>query len=141
MIYLFKVTKRQFRRLFKVFSLILLINYPVLPFLSSFTQGDIECDSYDILTCVSVAFLFIAIIFFFWCMVWLMVYITYFAEDYRVKKINNNLYSLPLLYVRHIQNSFRGKLIQSSSLILILCILCAGVVSLFFYEMLNLFSG
>jgi len=135
-----KITKEQFKKLFKIFSLILMIDYPIMPFLSSFYTGDKICEDYDTLTCVSVMLIFIVLIFFFWCATWLMCYIAFFMEDYRGKVAENKLSSIFYWYARYVQSSFREKLIQEVVIKLILTLLCIGVSFLFIRELLSLFT-
>ena len=135
-----KITKEQFKKLFKIFSLILMIGYPIMPFLSSFYTGDTICEDYDTLTCVSVMLIFIVLIFFFWCATWLMCYIAFFMEDYRGKVAENKFSSIFYLYARYVQSSFREKLVQEVVIKLILTLLCAGVSFLFIRELLSLFT-
>ena len=135
-----KITKEQFKKLFKIFSLILMIGYPIMPFLSSFYTGDTICEDYDTLTCVSVMLIFIVLIFFFWCATWLMCYIAFFMEDYRGKVAENKLSSIFYWYARYVQSSFREKLVQEVVIKLILTLLCAGVSFLFIRELLSLFT-
>lgn len=134
-----KITKNQFKKLFKIFSLILLLDYPILPFLSSI-GGDIKCDDYDILTCISISLFFILIVAFFWSMIWFMSYIAFFMEDYRSKDFKNKMSPPIYSYVKYIQNSYRDKLIQSLVMKLILILLCVGVFYLFMYEVFNIFN-
>ncbi len=135
------INKKQFKNLFKIFSLILLIDYPILPFAVSYMQGDFGCEGYDAITCFSAALFFIVLIAFFWCMFWLMNYIAFFMEDYR-RKDTDSKWMLPFyLYVRYVQSAYKGKIAQEFVMKLILVILCCVVLYLFFRELYNLFFG
>jgi hypothetical protein len=131
-----KITKKRFIGLFKFFSLILFIDYPLLPILSSLKDGKSDC-GYSPLFCISIMLLFILIIAFFWCIIWFINYAVFFMEDYRDKKIEKNLLWPFYLYVKYIQNSCKNKSVQSNSIKLILAALCFGVICLFFYELIS----
>ena len=135
---LLKLTKVQFERLFKVFSLVLLIDYPALPFFTSFLKKESFCDGDDIVICTIAALLFMLIVICFWCVFWLMNYAVFFMDDYRGKQIERKI-SLPFfLYVKYLQNSFKNKPIQSFVLELILVLTCIGVIYLFLYELFQI---
>ena len=74
------ITKRKFKRLFQIFSLILFLDYPVLPLISEFIHKDYSCDEYEVLTCISVTLIFTALIASFWCVFWAMNYVAFYME-------------------------------------------------------------
>ena len=129
-----RITEKQFKKLFKILSLILIIDYPLLPFLLSLVERNTGCE-YNTLICISLTFLFVAIIAFFWCIIWLMNYITFFMNDYRNKNIKSNVWLPFLLYIKYVQNSYKDKPVQALSIKLILAIFCLGVICLFLYEL------
>ncbi len=132
-----KITKRQFKNLFAGFSLLLIIDYPLLPFLLSLFYDNQEnfCEEYSLGSCLLITLSFMGLIISFWCLAWLINYAIFFMDDYRNKKLKSNL-SLPFyLYIKYTQKSFRNSRIKSSFAALILVILCFGAAYLFFHEL------
>lgn len=135
-----KITKNRFIQLFKIFSFILLINYPLLPFLGYFLGEKKPWCEDDVLTCGSAILLFMFIIFLFWCIVWFMNYAVFFMDDYKHKKAKNKIVLPFYWYINYLQNAYRDRAVQSSSLKVILAVICCGDVYLLCYELFNLFT-
>ena len=134
------ITKKQFKNLFVIFSLLLVVDYPLLPFLSSLLLNNKRdfCEDYSINTCLFITLSFTITIIFFWCMAGLINYSIFFMKDYRNQKFKIGL-SLPIyLYIKYTQKSFRDNKIKSYSVALILVILCFGIIYLFLRESLML---
>lgn len=135
-----KITKKQFRNLFVGFSLLLVIDYPALPFLSSlfFDNKENFCEDYSLGICLFITLSFIAVIGLFWCIAWLINYAIFFMKDYRDQKLNNDLLLPFYLYIKHTQKSFKNSKVKSFSVALVLAIFCFGAIYLFFQELIML---
>ncbi len=133
------ITKQNFQKLFRFFSLIMLINYPLLPFVSSMIGGDKSGCEEGIIFCGIIALIFMSVVGLFWSAIWFINYAIFFMEDQRGKMIKTKLSSLPLLYVRYVQNSCKDKMIQSISMLVVLCLMCFGTIYLLFYELYWIF--
>ena len=137
-----KITKKQFKNLFKIFSLLLIFDYPVLPFLSSsfFNHEQNFCEGYDISICLLITSSFILVIAVFWCVAWLLNYIIFFMEDHRNQKIKRNLLLPFYLYVKCNQTLCKDSTIRSASIALVLIILCSGALWISLYEIYRVYE-
>ena len=138
-----KITKKQFKNLFIGFSLLLIINYPLLPLLSSllFNNGGSFCEDYSINICLFITISFVALVAFFWCIAWLINYAIFFMDDHRNQKLKNSFLLPFYLYIKYIQKSFKGSKVKSYSVALVLAIFCFGVIFLFFHELSLILSA
>lgn len=130
------VTKKSYKKLFKIFSLILLLDYPILPLVFGIIRSESGCE-YSTITCITVMISMMMIIFIFWTILWLNNYIIFFLDDYKNKIPNKGLFNIPYFYIKYVQSSFKGKLIQSFSNASVLLVVNFGVIYLFFYELYN----
>ena len=130
-----KITKKQFKNLFIFFSLLLIIDYPLLPLLSSLISKKDFCEEYNTDICLLITLSFTAFVMLFWCVGWLLNYIIFFMDDRRNQEIKKNLLLPVHLYIRYIQGLCKNSAVRSSSIALVLIILCFGVVYLFFREL------
>jgi hypothetical protein len=135
-----KITKKQFKNLFIFFSLILVIDYPLLPFLSSFISKKDFCEEYDTDICLLITLSFTAFVMLFWCVIWGINYIIFFMEDRRNQEIKKNLFLPFHLYIRYVQGLCKNSVVRSSSIALVLIILCFGAIYLLFRELLALLA-
>ena len=126
------MTKYNFLRLFRIFSLILIIDYPLLPISLSLLKKEPFCES-NIEICLLSMILFFLIIALFWCVIWFMNYAVFFMDDYRSKNYKIKM-GLTVAYVRYLQYSCRDKPMRMFFLSLLLLFVCLVVLAVLFAE-------
>ena len=131
------MTKKQFKNLFKIFSFLLIIDYPLLPILLSGIAKKSFCEELDWISCGIITFSVTALVLLFWCLFWLVNYCVFYMDDYRGKKLKRD-FKLPFyLYINYIQYSFKDSKMKPMIIASLLIILCLSVICLFFYELRN----
>ncbi len=130
------ITKEQFKKLFKVFSLILFLVYPILPFLTNVVKNKQMMCSYGAINCIAISLIFIFIIWFFWSISWLINYITFFISD--ISEIENKKLKIFSFYFKYIWKVGQNKKVRSSFLE-VLVIECFGVLLLLLIQINNIF--
>lgn len=107
------ITKRRFKKLFKGFSLILILVYPILPFLTSIIKNQPICDD-GVGSCIVISLLFVFIVWCFWCISWLINYVVFFIHD--ISEIRSGKLRIFSFYFEYIWKVGRNKRIRSSFL-------------------------
>ena len=120
-----KLTLNQFKKIVIFFSLVLLLDYPILPWILSFSQAESQCE-YDGIICVSLSSIFILIIAFIWYVIIKANYFIFFTDRYKSKynfdsseKASSILFFLKSLFIKkYYFNSWVGKSLILSTMLL-----------------------
>jgi hypothetical protein len=129
-----KYRKKQFKRMFNIFSLILVLVYPILPFLNAIIKNKPICN-YDNGICVIIFMVFIFIVWCFWCVSWLINYIIFFIDD--VSSIESIKSEILLFYFKYIWKMGQNKKIKSVFLE-VLIVECFSVLLLMLIQINNI---
>ena len=79
-----EITKKQFKKIVIFFSIILLLDYPILPWILSFLSKDYQCE-YDNLTCLGMSFALMTIVGLFWYLIVMANNIMFFTNYYKTR--------------------------------------------------------
>jgi len=75
-----------------------------------------------------------------WSIFFGIFYIALFSKDVRNEKIKFEANVIKKIYVKYLQSSARGKIIQSFGLLLPIMIACFFILKLFFYQIIHLIN-
>jgi len=131
------MTKKQFINLFKIFSFLLIIDYPLLPIILSGINKKSFCEELDLISCGIITFSVTAVVLLFWCLFWLVNYGVFYMDDFGGKKLKRDFKMPFYLYINYIQYSFKDNKMKTRIIASLLIILCLSVIYLFFYELRN----
>lgn len=124
------ITKKQFEKLFKIFSLILLLDYPILPLLETVINDKQVCN-YNAISYTMVFLAFILIIWCFWSISWLINYVVFFVYD--ISEIESKKLRIFSFYFKYIWKIGQNKKVRSSFLE-VLVIECFGVLFMLLFQ-------
>lgn len=136
-----KITKRQAKLIFLIFSVLLVADYPILPLLIGVLEKTNNCSDYDnFLTCAGVSFLFFVILATVWCFLWYSVYEIFFMSDEEREKLRKSKYFLVRLKMKNIDyvSYVHGKELRKNPTIVLVTLFCLGVGYAFILELYNI---
>ena len=133
------MTKKKFNKIFTLFSILLFLAFPVLPFFEDLLTDKKSCE-YSILKCILLMFITIIIFGFFWITIWTMNYVVFFLEDFRSPNFKKNKIFFVNWYIQYTQFCFYKNKFGKLVLIAMVFTLCSGVTWLFFYELYKIFK-
>lgn len=133
-----RITKKQAKLIFLFFSVLLLMDYPILPLLISILEGKNNCNDYDnLITCIGLSFLFFVIIQVIWFLIFYNIYETYFMSEEDKEKLRKSRFTLIRLKARNADyiESVYGNEFGKKPTVNIAIFFCLGIIYIFLSEL------
>ena len=132
------INAKQFRDYVKFISIILIFDYPIMPFVLSIIEGKETCE-YSILVCLLLSLFLLVIILALWLTLAQTHYIIFYTDRYRMKNLVRNdsraIFLIKIFFSsKHFLNSLLGKGIVGGTTL----IFSFGALYIFFYLFYNL---
>jgi hypothetical protein len=130
-----KITKEQYKKIITFFSIILILDYPVIPWLLSLLNKNYKCE-YSVLVCFGLSFFLISLVAISWYIVVKANYTIFFTDDYKARYNFTGFEKKPIFLLllqclfskKYYFNSAIGKSLIAGTMILY----CLSVLRFFF---------
>lgn len=136
------MNKKTIYKIFKFFSILLILNFTLIPLISFILGIDNECE-YGIIACVGTLVIFLLILVIFWLLSWWNIYVI-FIRDSKIINFRDVRFSLIKFDIWLTQKWFCGKSplnrFRRGVITSIVAIECLGILYLLFVQLFEVFK-
>jgi hypothetical protein len=136
-----KINKEMSKKIFYIFSILLIFDIFILPIAVSIIFGNYECN-YDIILCLGLSIIPLLLFGFFWCIIWFGIYESFFMSEVTRKKIRNSKFFIARLKLKNIDYiaSLHGKDFIKKQSVLMVTIFCFAIGYYFLFQLYQIIN-
>lgn len=128
------LTEKKFKKITLLFSIILLLDYPVLPFFLSHLENKEYCEYDSLLLCFGLSLFLVTLIITFWLLVASSHYLMFFTNHYKVEGLGGGeskllFFAKCFIYKKYFFGSIVGKIFTGGTTLAFVL----GALYMFFY--------
>lgn len=130
-----KLSKKNADKLFRIFSIVLLIDFILLPIALSYFDNTQKCD-YSLTECIFLSLVPIVIFSFFWIAICFQINLLFYKTESEKKLIRSKKFSLSKIFLKnyeYVSNVHNSSIIKKP-IIYIFIIVCFGILWIFFKQ-------